>query len=140
MSANENLIYSLAQINSFLAQNVDRSSTSFISIDYSANYVYILSDYYGWPLFIDQAPLKKLEIYDYFLTGKKDVLIFTFLNKKDGVRNFYNKNLNIDIKPEDISLLAVFPIRVNRVASFFDVNSLFNFRRLFPGYSSIVKE
>ena len=100
-------------------------------MDYSANYVYILSDYYGWPIFVDQTPLKKIEIYDYFFNKKEDVLIFTFINKIKTIREFYNEKLNINVKPEDIQLETVFPLNVNRIGSFFDVNSLFNFRRLF---------
>ena len=109
-------------------------------MDYSANYVYILSDYYGWSIFVDQAPLKKIEIYDYFFNKKEDVLIFTFINKIKTIKEFYNEKLNIDIKPEDIQLEAVFPLNINRIGSFFDVNSLFNFRRLFLGYGQVMRE
>ncbi len=130
----------ISKINYFLQNNIDTSKTWLISMDYSANYVYILSDYYGWPIFVDQTPLKKIEIYDYFFNKKEDVLIFTFINKIKTIREFYNEKLNINVKPEDIQLETVFPLNVNRIGSFFDVNSLFNFRRLFLWYGQVMRE
>jgi len=137
--SHENVISQIENMKSFFEKHIS-SESSIFAIDNSGAYASILSDFFGYSLVIDRPPFKKIEILNYYLENKKDIYIISFIPTPLKIIELYQKQLDLNININDISLENVYFIKYWSVVSYFDGNGLFWNRKDFLGYNHLISE
>jgi hypothetical protein len=136
--ANESYYETMSEMNSYITDNF--SQNWLLAVDWTANYLTVLSDYFWKSLIVDTPPLKSRDKYEYFFRNNDKILIFSAAKDENKIISLFKKSLSIEINKDDIVLRKVYFFQVNQIKSFFDINIFFSNRRDFPWYNNLLQE